>query len=147
VSRYDPVRKQTDAARAELSKNGKTLTYGDEKELEPYKSEHALRDAITEWETKAKELRELRFYWIVGVALCALGLAINRLNRWFGVSLLIAGFSEIIYWTSPTLLGANTREFDRLLVNKFALSLVSLAFLIIVVWLTGIFSEQRGQSV
>jgi len=58
VSRYDPVRKQTDAARAELSKNGKTLTYGDEKELEPYKSEHALRDAITEWETKAKELRE-----------------------------------------------------------------------------------------
>jgi len=146
LSRYDPVRKQADAARRELSKDGKPLAYRDERELEPYKSEHALREAITEWETKAKELRELRFYWIVGVALCALGLSIKRLHRWFGLSFLIAGFSEIIYWTSPTFLGANTREFDRLLANKFVLSLASLAFLIIVIWLNGIFAEKRGPS-
>lgn len=56
---------------------------------------------------------------------------------------MIAGFSEIIYWTSPTFLGSNTREFDRLLVNKLALSAVSLALLGLAIRFLRVFAEER----
>jgi hypothetical protein len=144
---YDAVRKQVDAARQELSKAGKKLPYDEEKELEPYKSERALHEAITEWEAKSHEIREIRFFWLVGLAFFAAGLVTyKKLNRWFGLTLLIVGFVEFIYWTSPTFLGANTREFDRLLGNKIALSLISLALLMVVIWLNGIFLEERKPS-
>jgi hypothetical protein len=147
LRRYDPVRKQVDVARQELSKAGKKMTYEEEKELEPYKTEHALREAISEWEEKSKEIHELRFFWLVGLAFFVLGLVIYRkLNRWFGLTLLIAGFAEFIYWTSPTFLGANTREFDRLLANKLAFSVISLVLLIAVIWLNRIFTNEAEQS-
>jgi hypothetical protein len=55
---------------------------------------------------------------------------------------LIAAFAEFIYWTSPTFLGANTREFDRLLANKLAFSLMSLVLLMTVIWLNRIFLDK-----
>lgn len=61
------------------------------------------------------------------------------------MTLVIAGFSEIIYWTSPTFLGAVTKEFDRLLVNKLALSLVSLALLALTIRMLRAFSEAEGE--
>jgi hypothetical protein len=146
LRRYDPVRKQADAVRQELSKTGKKLPYDEEKDLEPYKSEQALREAITEWETKSKEIHEIRFFWLVGFAFFAVGLVTyRRLNRWFGLTLLIAAFVEFIYWTSPTFLGANTREFDRLLDNKVAFSVISLVLLIAVIWLNRIFTNEAEQ--
>jgi hypothetical protein len=65
------------------------------------------------------------------------------MSRWLGFTLLIAAFIEFIYWTSPTFLGANTREFDRLLGNKLALSVLSLVLLMAVIWLNRIFLEER----
>jgi hypothetical protein len=144
VQRYDQVRKKADAAKQELARTGKELTFRDETQTEPYKSEHMLREAVTAWEEKAKEIHALRFYWLVGLVFAVLGLVTyKKFNRWFGVTLLLAGFSEIIYWTSPTFLGTNTREFDRLLINKFVLSIVSMALLIAVIWMQGIFADNQ----
>jgi hypothetical protein len=146
MRRYDPVRKQVDEAKQELSKAGKQLTYGEERNLEPYKSEHELHEAIIEWEKKSKEIHELRFFWLVGFVLFAVGLVIyKKLNRWFGLTLLMAAFVEFIYWTSPTFLGVNTREFDRLLGNKLAFSAISLVLLVAVIWLNHVFTNEAEQ--
>ncbi len=146
VSRYEPVRKQTDEARQQLSKAGKTPGYTEESQTEPYKSEKALREAITEWEGRSKEIRELRVYWGVGFVFFVLGaLAYRTLGRWSGLTLLIAAFAEFICWTSPSFLG-NGREFDRLLVNKLVLSVLSLILLVAVIWRGRIFYDQGGQS-
>ena len=116
-----------------------------DEEKEPFKLERALREAISSWEERAKELRALRFYWFVGLLFAALGVACYlRRNRWLGVTLLIAGFSEFIYWTSPTFLGSATREFDRLLLNKLVFSLVSLVLLGLAIYLLGVFSEEKS---
>jgi hypothetical protein len=146
LRRYEPVRKQADAAREELSKTGKKITDEQERELEPYKSEHALHNAITEWEERSKEIHELRFFWLAGLAFCVLGfLTYKKLTRWFGLAFLIAGFAEFIYATCPTL-GRGTQEFDRLLVNKLIFSVVSLALLLTFIWLNRIFASEKEQS-
>jgi hypothetical protein len=105
-------------------------------------SESALREAITNWEQRAKEVYALRFYWLVGVALSAAGLAAYlRRHRWLGTTLLIIGFSEIIYWTTPTFFGGGIQEFDRLVQNKLALSVTSVVILGLVVRLLAVFEE------
>jgi hypothetical protein len=147
VRRYDSVRKEADQAKQELSKEGKELPYQDRTEKEPYKSEQMLREAITQWEERLKEIHALKFYWLVGLVFFVLGLfCYRKLNRWFGLTLLIAGFSEFIYWTSPTFLGS-TREFDKLLANKLALSAVSLVLLITAIWFLGIFADKTEGSI
>lgn len=150
LRRYDPVRKAADQARQERAREGKEgreVSRFDELQTEPFKTERALHEAITDWENKSKEIRELRFYWSVGLLFLLIGLlSYRRLSRWLGLTFLIVAFSEFIYWTSPTLFGGNTREFDRLLANKLAFSAVSLALLIAVIWLYGIFVEKKEAS-
>ena len=139
--RYDPVRKQVD----ELSKTSSAPAY-EQAQKEPYKTEQTLRQAIVEWEEKSKEIRAIRLYCLVAAALFVMGLlAYKKLNRWLGITLLIAAFAEFIYWTSPTFIGP-TREFDRLLANKLALSIVSLMFLVGAIWLLNIFAEKEESS-
>ena len=146
VRRYEPLRKQADLAKQELSKTGKELSFRDRTEEEPYKSEQMLGEAIKQWEVRSKETHELRFYWLVGLVISVLGLiTYTTWNRWFGLTLLITGFSEFIYWTSPTFLGG-TREFDRLLANKLALSAVSLVLLIAAISFLGIFTQKQTTS-
>jgi hypothetical protein len=147
LRRYEPVRKQVDAAKEELVKAGKPLSWQQEQGTEPYKSENALRAAITDWEQKSKEIRELRFYWLIGLVLYVSGLLIyRRLNGWFGLTLLIAAFAEFMYWTSPTFFGPGTREYERLLINKFTFSVVSLILLLSVIGLNRIFANAQEPS-
>jgi hypothetical protein len=146
LQRYDQVRKEVDLAKQEAAKAGKEVSDRDESQLEPYKSEHTLRDAINDWESKAKDIHALRFYWFIGFALFAFGfLAYKKLNRWLGLTFLIAAFSEFIYWTSPTFFGG-TREFDKLLGNKFVFSVVSLMLLIVVIWFLRIFVDEGSDG-
>jgi hypothetical protein len=114
----------------------------DQETREPFTSEVALREAIREWEEKTKELYSLRFYCLVGFCLLLSGAWLFRYrNKWLGLSLEIAAFSEFVYWTSPTLLGASVREFDRLLGNKLLFSLLSLVLLGLIAWLQGVFAQ------
>lgn len=155
VLRYEPVRKQVDQIREERTKAqnaqaengpGESLRFREDNRMEPFKSEQELREAINDWETKAKEIRELRFFWTLGLLLLIPGMVIyGRVNRWFGLTLIIGGLSEFIYWTSPTFFGG-TREFDRLLRNKLLLSLVSLALLLLVIWFNRVFADREASA-
>ena len=130
LARYDPVRREVDRVKAERRLADPKAHFPDQDEEEPFKSEKALREGISSWEERANEIHGLRFYASVGVFLIFVGLMVyGRVNRWLGVTLLIVGFSELIYWTCPSFLSATTAEFDRLLINKLAMSLVSLVLL------------------
>ena len=145
VKRYEPVRREADRVRAERrAADPKAEFHVDE---EPFKSEAALREAITGWEERAKELHGVWFYWLIGAALAAIGVVVyRRINRWAGVSLLIIGFSEIIYWTTPSFFGGGVQEFDRLVATKLALSFVSLVMLVSAIHLIGPFRESRSAA-
>ena len=147
MRRYEPVRKQVDEARqarakaaAEPGAGSGVPPYLEERE-EPFRSERELSQAIREWEQKSKEIRELWFFWTVGLVVLVLGMVLYRKNRWFGLTLIIAALAEFIYWTSPTFFGG-TREFDRLLWNKLLFTLVSLVLLIIVIWINRVFATK-----
>lgn len=149
VRRYDAVHKEVEEAKQERAKNGAEMSPLDLESTseEPFKSERMLRDAIQQWEQRSKEIHEIRFYCAVAFILFLLGIFIYRkVNRWFGLTLMIAAFSELIYWTSPTFLGT-TREYDRLLMNKFVLSAISLVLLIAAIWFQGIFGGEKRDSI
>jgi hypothetical protein len=142
VKRYEPVRKEADRIKAERRAADPKAHFEDEREVEPFKSEVTLREAITNWEQRAKEVYSLRFYWLVGFILSAAGVATYlREHRWLGTTLLIVGFSEIIYWTTPTFFGGGIQEFDRLVENKLALSVVSVVILGLTLRLPNVFEE------
>ena len=146
VARYDPIRKEVDRIKAGQRAVDPTATFQEDKDTEPFRSEASLREAIQSWEERAKEIQSLRFYWFIGVVLTVLGAASYlRVNPWVGMTLLIAGFSEIIYWTSPTFLDWVTKEFDRLLVNKLVLSVVSLALLAVAIRILGAFAPEKRE--
>lgn len=100
-------------------------------EEEPYKSESLLMAAIRDWESKTKEIFELRYFWFSGLVFLIIGfLGYRKGLPWLGLTLLIAGFSEMIWATSPSFRGGPQPEFDRLLTNKIIFSLVSLVLLL-----------------
>jgi len=144
LSRYDAAHKQAEAERL-AHPDAEKENYGvTEDQKEPFKSEKMLREAITDWERRSKEIRELRFYCAVAFAFTVLGLlAYRRFNPWIGLLLLMAGFSEFIYWTSPSFLGS-TREYDRLLANKLVLSALAFLLLIGAFRLLNIFPDEKS---
>jgi len=146
VKRYDPVRKAADQKGPEHRKGAPEVggQFGDG-DQEPFKSERQLKEAINEWESRAKEIRELKFYWFVGLGFLMMGaLVYAKWNRWLGLTLTIGAFGEFVYWTSPTFLGAGTHEFDWLLVNKLGFSIVSWLLLLVVIQLQGVFAKESG---
>jgi hypothetical protein len=146
VGRYDPVRKEVDRVKAERRAADPKVSFEDVQDTEPFRSEGSLRQAIQSWEERAQEIHSLRFYCGVGLALVLLGLtSYLRFNPWLGMTLLIVGFSELIYWTSPSFISP-TIEFDRLLVNKLVLSVVSLAVSAATIRLLGAFSRAERES-
>jgi hypothetical protein len=147
VARYEPVRKEVERVKAERRAADPKVSFENEQDTEPFKSERSLREAISNWEEGQKEIHALRFYWFVGLLVGAVGLgSYYRLNRWLGLTLLIVTFSEFIYWTCPTFIGPTTREFDRLLVNKLVLSVVSVLLLGVVIQVLGVFRAGEGKG-
>jgi len=141
LQRYETVHREAEQLRATQEPANRAESYA-VPEKEPFKSERLLREAISDWETKAKETRALRFYWGVGLALVLIGAAVSaKANRWFGFTLVVTGFSEIIYWTSPSLLGPSM-EASRLLANKLALSAAGLVVLVTVLLVARVFTEE-----
>ena len=97
----------------------------------------ALRNAIQDWEQKSNQIRELRFYWACGLLAVALAALCHwRGFQWAAMPLLILGFLEMEWWTSPSFLGGAQQEFTRLLDNKILFTALSLVVLF-ACWLRG----------
>jgi len=147
LRRYEPSRKEVDRVKAERRSIDPKASFENDQDSEPFKSERSLREAISSWEERQKEIHALRFYWLMGLLLGVAGLACCiRGNQWVGMTLLIVAFSEFIYWTCPTFLGTATREFDRLLLNKLAFSLASLLLLALVINRLGVFKQGKNEA-
>ena len=125
----------------------------DRSETERYKAELSekrekewkLKSAVGQWERNTREIYELRFFWVCGAGLLVIGLlAHRRYKSWLSLAAIKIGFLEMIWWTSPSFrsLGAQA-EFDRMLLNKLVLSIVTLAILI-TVWVASERSERRS---
>jgi hypothetical protein len=143
AKRYDPIHKEAEQARLRKRNTEQESTFMNRSEVEPFKSESMLQNAITDWEAKSKEILSLRFYWMVGFFCLMLGTVLFKWgNKWLGLTLQIAAFSEFIYWTSPTFFGSTMKEFDRLLAYKLALSVISLVVLLFVIWIQKIFISE-----
>jgi hypothetical protein len=108
------------------------------RELEPYKTENEARNAIQSWERRSHEIFQIRFYWALGLLLAIVGFMIfKKVNDWLGISILITGFAEMVYWSSPSFFNGAEFEYNNLLTNKIILSVLTLALLIIGGILTG----------
>ncbi len=103
---------------------------------EPYKTEYKARNAIETWEEHNNSISKLRFYWACGLGSILLGFFLyTRVDQWLGLVGIITGFSEMIFWTCPTIFGffGARSEFERLLNNKLIFSLISW-FALITMW-------------
>lgn len=106
-------------------------------QLEPYKIEQEVRDTITSWELQSHEIFKIRFYWAFGLLLAISGFAMyKKVNSWLGITVLITGFAEMVYWTSPSFFYGAEFEYNHLLTNKIILSILTLALLIVGGFLT-----------
>ena len=111
---------------------------------EPYESEIKIEREIVGWERRTKGIFELRFFWGCGLLSILLGVGCHqKWNKWLGMAAIIAGFSEMAYWTSPLThsFGAMP-EFERLLTNKLLLSLIAWG-LLVTLWLL---VDRRGKA-
>jgi hypothetical protein len=100
--------------------------------VEPYASKRKLEREISDRENRNRQLVQLRFYWIGGLASILIGVWVyGRVNRWLGMTSVIVGFSEMLFWTSPLVHGYwQGQEFLTLLNHKLALSAITWVLLI-----------------
>lgn len=131
----------------EADKANPKVKRGDREETEPYKSEIELRKAIEDWEKKSGEIFELRFYWGVGLLFLVVGyLVFWKLNAWLGLTVIIVGFTEQVYWTSPNFISGSGIEYDRLLSNKLVFSIATLVLLIVVAFFTDTLKNKKEEN-
>jgi hypothetical protein len=62
------------------------------------------------------------------------GVVVHKFSSWAGLILRIIGFSEMIYWTTPSYMGWGTREADKLFENQLVFSVLALLLLTVVVF-------------
>lgn len=115
-----------------------------EKHKQTYEFESTLKKEIREWEAKSKEIDDLRVFWLLGFALVVIGELFQISGReWIGMSLIIPGIAEMIWWTSPSFgLAGSPHEFDRMLINKLVLTLITLV-MVVVGWYLNEVRERR----
>ncbi len=103
---------------------------------EPYESEVKLKEAIERRERWQRKVGEVWFFWIAGALSIGIGAYVFRaVNAWLGMSGVLVGYAEMLFWTSPLLhrrfAGA---EFETLLSIKLLLSAITLVTLV-ALWL------------
>jgi hypothetical protein len=124
VKQYDEARKKTPEAEGSTVDSRVILAETSNVLL--------LQGAIQEWEGRTKEIFELRFFWGCGFVLLLMGIfCYGQTYLWLGLSLITAGITEMIWWTSPSFRWAGgSKEFDKLLTNKIIFSIASIILLL-----------------
>jgi len=83
--------------------------------------------AIRDWESKEEKTRELIVFWLAGFLIIVIGIFLYSKNyKWIGLSLILSGVIEMIWWSSPSIAnqGANI-EFYKLLNIKLIFSIIT----------------------
>jgi hypothetical protein len=124
---------QNEVAKAdeEIKKSGRRINRFED---EPFKTERLLKTAIEQWERRSGEIGKAWFSWGCGLGLVLAGLLFSIRHRWLGLSFIVAGLTQMIWWVSPSFsFNEASSEYRRMLENKFILSLVTL-FLVLSLW-------------
>jgi len=100
-----------------------------------YETKHSYRAAIEDWEGKENKINEVIVFWIIGFIVIIIGAFFYyKKIQWFGLSLIIVGLIEMIWWSSPDLsLGGATLEYLKYLNTKIILSSIALV-VVILLW-------------
>lgn len=141
LAEFEPAKARTDQLDAELKEQldpeEPESHYDIErmwhtKHEDEYDRASELRRAIQDWEEKSKEILELRVFWGFGLILLAIGVAVYAKGMdWIGMALIISGFLEMIWCTSPSIgFFGSPVEFDRLLNHKLFFTAISIVLLI-----------------
>jgi hypothetical protein len=145
VARYRPI--HAAVQKLEQQNRGKAPEQWRFEDQEPFKTETALRQAIQDWEDKQREMFEMRVYWALGLLAAAIGFVVyTKFSQWLGIALLGTGFSEMIFWCSPTWFSRATAETDRLLVNKLSLSVATFVLFMLVVRFLGLLRNEATSA-
>jgi hypothetical protein len=105
-----------------------------------------LEEAIKQWEGRERDILELRFFFGAGALCLVIAFLCERRGlSWAAVSLAIAAFVEMLWWTTVSWHSGLWREYDRLLDNKLLLTVVSIVFLLLTRW-RGPFRTASSQS-
>jgi len=117
----------------QLNESGKLMAQREMRQLNPelFARIKALRAELLQRESKARELRDIWVFSIAGFILIGLGsLLYSRGYSWIAMSLILPGFLELIYWSSPSFsLGGAIQEYELLLVNKIILTIIAFVLL------------------
>ncbi|MBS9777977.1 MAG: hypothetical protein KGV50_04355 [Gammaproteobacteria bacterium] len=128
--------KKENIKKYEADANNKKIKPHERHSVEPYKSQFQAEEAIKTWEEHDHHIKKLRFYWFCGFLSILIGMVTYiKIDRWVGLAAVITGFTEMIFWTSPRIIGfsGSRHEFEKLLTNKLIFSIISLV-LLLVVW-------------
>jgi hypothetical protein len=129
VAEYEDTSQQID----ELEKQDPSLQPYAVQQAHPelYARRSALVQELNERQRITSEIRDLWIYSIAGLVLLGIGARLYSTGReWVGMSLIVPGFLELMWWSSPSFtMGGAVQEFDVLLINKIVLTLISIALL------------------
>lgn len=117
----------------QLRESDKLITPHELRRLNPelFARSNALRKELQQRESMARQLRDIWIFSIAGFILIGLGsLLYSRGYSWIAMSLILPGFLELIYWSSPSFsLGGALQEYELLLVNKIILTIIAFVLL------------------
>lgn len=143
LAKYAPARKITDDLDEQMEKEARGLPADQRNTFRrEFRRDHEseydiaaeLRAAITTWQAQSHEIRDLRIFWFFGLGLALLGPLLYFLSPWLGVSFIVAGALEMIWWTSPSFTwGGTVREYERLLNNRLLFTTITFA-LVLLLW-------------
>ncbi|MEM1222371.1 MAG: hypothetical protein AAGH40_06370 [Verrucomicrobiota bacterium] len=134
----------------EAEESNPEIEFYNQRNVEPYKSRDVVRAQIQERENWNRKLHELKIYWFFGVMTAVLGCVLAFIYKnWIGVSLLITGFSEMLFWTSPlTHMRSISLQFESLLNYKLAFSILTWIFMLSLwIYYTNSSNGERGSGV
>lgn len=83
--------------------------------------------AIKDWESKEEKIRELIVFWLAGFLIIIVGVFLYSKNyKWVGLSLILSGIIEMIWWSSPSIANQGASiEFYKLLNMKLIFSIIT----------------------
>ena len=129
MAEYEDARRQIEElSKEDPSKQPYVLS---QENPELYARHSALAAELNERQRITSEIRDLWIFSIAGVVLLGLGARLYTSDHeWVGMSLIVPGFLELMWWSSPSFtMGGAVQEFDVLLINKIVVTVVSIALL------------------